>query len=389
MTIELAQRIRDLPPYLFAHIDELKAAARKQGADLIDLGIGDPDLPTPAHVVAELQRAAAQPEHHRYPSYVGMLEFRRAAADYYERRWGVTLDPEREVVALIGSKEGIAHFPLAFCDPGDVVLCPDPGYPVYAIGTSFAGGTPYPVPLRRDNGFLPDLDAIPGAVARAAKYIWINYPNNPTAACAPLSFYEKLIDWARANAVVVCSDNAYADVYFDPKDRPASVLSVPGAADVAIEFYSLSKTYNMTGWRVGFAVGNAALVAGLGKVKTNVDSGVFEGIQRAGIAALSGDQRSVDEMRAVYRRRCDVLCGGLAAAGFDVLTPSATFYCLIANPRGVSSADFAARLLTEAHVVATPATGFGAHGEGFVRLTLCASEARLAEAVSRIKKLAL
>jgi LL-diaminopimelate aminotransferase len=389
MKIQLAQRIRDLPPYLFAHIDELKAAARKQGADLIDLGIGDPDLPTPSHIQAALGRAAAEPRHHRYPSYVGMAEFRRAAADYYRTRWGVALDPDREVVALIGSKEGIAHFPLAFVDPGDVVLCPDPGYPVYASGTTFAGCTPYLVPLKRENGFLPDLAAIPGPIARAAKYIWVNYPNNPTAACAPLDFYQRLVDWARSNAVVICSDNAYADVYFDEHAPPPSLLSVPGAKDVAIEFYSLSKTYNMTGWRVAFAVGNAEQIAGLGKVKTNVDSGVFEAIQQAGIAALSGDQRPVDEMRAIYRERRDVLCGGLAAAGFDVLTPQATFYCLVANPRGVSSADFAARLLTEAHIVATPATGFGAAGEGFVRLTLCAPKERLAEAVTRIRRLAL
>src|SRR5690606_5118886 len=213
------------------------------------------------------------------------------------------------------------------------------------------GGTPYMVPLRRDNDFLPDLSAIPGEVARAARYIWINYPNNPTAACAPMAFYERLVAWAHEHAVAICSDNAYADVYFDPAKAPPSILSVPGARDVAIEFYSLSKTYNMTGWRVAFAAGNRDLVAGLGKVKTNVDSGVFEGIQRAGIAALSGDQRCVDEMRDIYRERRDVLCGGLAAAGYDVLTPDATFYCLVANPRGVSSADFAARLLTEAHIV--------------------------------------
>jgi LL-diaminopimelate aminotransferase len=389
MKIQLAQRIRELPPYLFAHIDELKDAERAKGADLIDLGIGDPDLPTPGHIIEELARAAAEPRHHRYASYVGMPEFRRAAADYYRRRWAVELDADKEVVALIGSKEGIAHFPLAFVDPGDVVLCPDPGYPVYATGTTFAGGTPYPVPLRRDQGFLPDLDAIPGEIARAAKYIWINYPNNPTAACAPRDFYERLVEWAHRNAVVICSDNAYADVYFDERDAPLSVLSVPGAKDVALEFYSLSKTYNMTGWRVAFAAGNRELVAGLGKVKTNVDSGIFEAVQRAGVAALSGDQGCVDQLRATYRERREVLCGGLAAAGFDVLTPAATFYCLIANPAGLSSVDFAARLLTEAHVVGTPATGFGAAGEGYLRLTMCAPKERLAEAVERIKKLAL
>jgi LL-diaminopimelate aminotransferase len=383
----LAQRIRELPPYLFARIDELKQEARSRGADLIDLGIGDPDLPTPPHIVAELGRAAQDPSHHRYASYQGMAELRRAAADYYAKRWGVSLDADREVLVLIGSKEGIAHFPIAFVDPGDLVLVPDPGYPVYAVGTRFCGGEVYPVPLRRGNGFLPDLGAIPAEVARRAKILWVNYPNNPTAATTTLGFFTDLVAWARKHDVIVASDNAYADVYFDESAPPPSILSVPGAKDVAIEFYSLSKTYNMTGWRVAFACGNPELVAGLGKVKTNVDSGVFEAVQCAAIAALRGDQKCVSELRAVYRERRDVLCGGLAAAGYDVLTPDATFYMLIANPKGFSSMEFAARLLAEAHIVGTPATGFGAEGEGFVRLTMCAPKERLAEAVARIRKL--
>ncbi len=389
MSTRVAKRLRDLPPYLFARIDELKREALARGADLIDLGIGDPDLPTPPHIVAELQRAAGDAHHHRYPSYQGMTELRRAAADYYASRWGVTLDPGREIVALIGSKEGIAHFPLAFVDPGDLVLVPDPGYPVYAVATQFAGGRVHPVPLRRENAFLPDLAAIPQEVAAAAKVMWVNYPNNPTAATATLSFYRELVAWAREHDIILASDNAYSDVYFDEAAAPPSLLSVPGASDVAIEFYSLSKTYNMTGWRVAFACGNADLVGGLGRVKTNVDSGVFEAVQRAAIAALSGDQGCVTEMRTVYRQRRDVLCGGLAAAGFDVLTPSATFYALLANPPGHTSMEFAARLLAEAHIVATPATGFGACGEGYVRLTLCAPADRLAQAVERMKKLAL
>jgi LL-diaminopimelate aminotransferase len=389
MSARLAHRIRELPPYLFAHIDELKNAARARGADIIDLGIGDPDLPTPPHIVAELTAAAARPEHHRYPSYQGMLDFRAAGADYYQRRWGVSLDPAREVVALIGSKEGIAHFPIAFVDPGDLVLVPDPGYPVYEIGTRFAGGEVHHVPLRRDNGFLPDLDAIPEDVARRGKIFWINYPNNPTAAIATRGFYQDLVAWAAKYEVILASDNAYADVYFDEDALPPSLLSVPGARDVAIEFYSLSKTYNMTGWRVAFACGNADLVAGLGKVKTNVDSGVFEAVQRAGIAALSGDQACVSELRAVYRERRDILCGGLAKAGYDVLTPNATFYTLVANPAGYSSMEFAAKLLSDAHIVGTPATGFGAAGEGYVRLTMCAPAARLAEAVERVARLSL
>lgn len=389
MSARVAQRIRELPPYLFARIDELKNEARKKGADLIDLGIGDPDLPTPPHIVAELARAATEPRHHRYPSYQGMRELRAAAADYYQARWGAALDPDREVVVLIGSKEGIAHFPLAFVDPGDLVLVPDPGYPVYATGTRFCGGRVHEVPLRRENGFLPDLAAIPAAVAREAKILWVNYPNNPTAATATLGFFQELCDWARRHDVIIASDNAYADVYFDEGAPPPSILSVPGAKDVAIEFYSLSKTYNMTGWRVAFACGNPDLVAGLGKVKTNVDSGVFEAVQRAAIAALAGDQSCVAEMRRVYRERRDVLAGGLAAAGFDVIKPEATFYMLVANPAGYTSMEFAARLLADAHIVATPATGFGAAGEGYVRMTVCADVARLAEAVDRVKRLAL
>ena len=389
MSSRVAKRLRELPPYLFARIDELKQEARAKGADLIDLGIGDPDLPTPAHVVAELARAGADPGHHRYPSYKGMAELRKAAADYYRTRWGVTLDPDREVLALIGSKEGIAHFPLAFVDPGDLVLVPDPGYPVYAVGTRFAGGEVEYVPLRRENGFLPDLKAIPPEVARRAKVMWVNYPNNPTAACATREFYQELVAWARDNEVIIASDNAYADVYFDTGAAPLSLLSVDGARDVAIEFYSLSKTYNMTGWRVAFACGNPDLVAGLGKVKTNVDSGVFEAVQKAAALALSGDQSCVAELREVYRERRDALCGGLAAAGYDVLRPDATFYCLVANPTGYSSMEFAAKLLSEAHIVGTPATGFGAAGEGYVRLTLCAPVERLREAVERIKRLSL
>jgi LL-diaminopimelate aminotransferase len=306
-----------------------------------------------------------------------MLDMRRAAADWYRRRFGVELDPASEVLTLIGSKEGIAHFPVAFVDPGDLVLSPDPGYPVYATGTRFSGGEVHPMPLRRENGFLPDLDAIPKDVAGRAKILWVNYPNNPTAALATRAFYQRVIDFAREHDIIVASDLAYSEVYFDEADRPPSILEIPGAKDVAIEFHSLSKTYNMTGWRIGFAVGNRALVGGLGKVKTNVDSGAFEAVQRAAIAALAGDQACVEELRRIYRERRDVLCGGLARLGYDVLTPKASFYTLIAVPRGFTSLEFTTRLLSQHGIVGTPATGFGACGEGFVRLTLCADKARL------------
>ena len=387
MKIELANRIRELPPYLFARIDALKNEERKKGKDLIDLGIGDPDLPTHPHIVEALAVAARDPATHRYPSYAGMEDFRKAAAEFMKSRFGLTFDHQKEVICVIGSKEAIAHFPFAFVNPGDVVLCPDPGYPVYATLTRFAGGEPYFVPLRRENGFLPDLEAIPADVARRAKILWINYPNNPTAALAAPGFYEKVVAFAKKNDVIVASDLAYSEMYYE--EPPPSFLETPGARDVGIEFHSLSKTYNMTGWRVGWACGNATLVGGLGQVKTNVDSGCFDAVQRAAIAALSGDQASVARQRAIYRERRDVLCGGLSRAGFDVLTPKASFYTLIANPKGLSSIDFASRLLTEAGIVATPATGFGPSGEGFVRLTICADKARLAEAVERLKALKL
>jgi LL-diaminopimelate aminotransferase len=383
--IELAQRIRELPPYLFADIDRKKNELRKQGKDLIDLGIGDPDLPTPPHIVAAMQAAAPEPKYHRYPSYEGMASYRKAAVDWYASRFGVAgLDADKECCALIGSKEGIAHFPVAFVNPGDLVLVPDPGYPVYATWTRFVGGEVHYMPLRRENGFLPDLDAIPAAVADRARLMWINYPNNPTAALAPRAFYEKVVAFARKHNIIVASDVAYSEMFYDGA-APISFLSADGAREVGIEFQSLSKTYNMTGWRIGFAVGNANLIHGLGKVKTNTDSGAFEAVQAAAVAALTSSQSCVEEQRNIYKRRRDVLCDGLEAAGFEVLRPKATFYVLVACPKGYTSIEFASKLLVEAGVVATPATGFGACGEGFIRLTLCAPEARMREAAERIR----
>jgi LL-diaminopimelate aminotransferase len=389
MTIEPAARIRALPPYLFADIDRKKGELRRQGKDLIDLGIGDPDLPTPPHIVKAMQAAAAEPRYHRYPSYEGMQAFREAAVAWYAARFGVRgLDADKECCALIGSKEGIAHFPVAFIDPGDLVLVPDPGYPVYATWTRFVGGEVHSMPLRHENGFLPDLAAIPAEVARRAKLMWINYPNNPTAALASRDFYRQVVEFAHRHEIIVASDVAYSEIFFDV-EPPPSFLEVEGAKDVGIEFQSLSKTYNMTGWRIGFAVGNAQLVGGLGKVKTNTDSGAFEGVQAAAVAALSSSQDCVAEMRRTYRERRDILCDALERAGLAVLRPKATFYVLIACPQGVSSIDFASRLLTDAGVVATPATGFGAAGEGYIRLTLCASADRMKEAAARIRDLRL
>jgi LL-diaminopimelate aminotransferase len=385
--IEKAQRIQKLPPYLFAEIDRLKREAAARGVDLINLGIGDPDLPTPPHIVARLREAAGDPANHRYPDYEGLLTFRRAAAEWMRRRYGVTVDPATEVVSLIGSKEGIANLAVAFVDPDDVVLVPDPGYPVYHIGTQFNGGVTYRMPLRRDNAFLPDLRAIPDEVARRAKLLWLNYPNNPTGTVAPRAFFEQAIRFAERYDVIIGHDAAYAEIYFG--ERPPSILEIPGGREVAIEFHSLSKTFNMTGWRVGFAVGHPELVAGLGKVKTNVDSGVFQAIQEAGIAALRGDPAVVDRLRAVYRERRDVLVGGLGSVGLPCDPPAGTFYVWVPVPRGQTAAGLATRCLTEAGVVVTPGNGFGEAGEGYIRLTLCSPAERLSEAVERLRGLRL
>ncbi|HZP42944.1 MAG TPA: LL-diaminopimelate aminotransferase [Candidatus Binatia bacterium] len=387
ITVKKAERIQKLPPYLFAEIDRLKREVAARGVDLVNLGIGDPDMPTPPHVIARLCEAARNPANHRYPDYEGLPAFRRAAAAWMRSRYGVTLDPETEVVSLIGSKEGIANLAVAFVDPDDVVLVPDPGYPVYHIGTQFNGGTTYRMPLRRENGFLPDLGAIPTEVARRAKLLWLNYPNNPTGTVAPRSFFADAIRFAERHGIVIGHDAAYAELYYG--ERPPSILEMPGGRDVAIEFHSLSKTFNMTGWRVGFAVGNAELVAGLGKVKTNVDSGVFQAVQEAAIAALESEPSVVANLRATYRERRDVLVAGLATAGLPCEPPAGTFYVWVPVPRGQSSAALAKRCLTEAGVVVTPGNGFGDAGEGYVRLTLCSPVARLREAVERLRALRL
>jgi LL-diaminopimelate aminotransferase len=384
--IPLADRLARLPPYLFAEIDRKKREVRASGVDVIDLGIGDPDLPTAPHIIRALQAAAEKPEHHRYPSYEGMLGFRQAAADWYAKRFGVRLDAETEVLALIGSKEGTAHMPLAFVNPGDVVLVPDPGYPVYAAGTWFAGGECHFMPLHRTNGFLVDLAAIPADVARRAKLMYLNYPNNPTAAVATLDFFGAVVDFARRHDILVCHDAMYSELRFDGY-RPPSLLEVEGARDVAVEFHSLSKTYSMTGWRLGFCVGNAGAVAGLGKIKTNVDSGVFEAVQEAGIAALIGPQDVPERYRATYQARRDVVVQGLQRLGWEVDVPKATFFVWAPVPGGMDSRAFATRLLEETGVVVTPGVGFGESGEGFYRIALTSGVDRLAEAMERFRKL--
>ena len=380
-----ASRMSNLPPYLFARIDEMKAEQVKKGVDIIDLGVGDPDLATPPHIVASLCEAAKNPDNHHYPSYVGMPAYRSAVADWYRQRFGVTLDAGKEVVALMGSKDGIAHIAEAFVNPGDYVLSPSPGYPVYRTGTLFAEGQVHEMPLLQKNNFVPVLADIPKDVAKRAKIMYINYPNNPTAAIAPDGFYREVVDFAADYNIVVVSDNAYSEIAFDGYRAP-SFLETKGAMDIGIEMHSLSKTYNMTGWRIGMAVGNAEILAGLGRVKTNVDSGVFNAVQHAAITALRGSQDCVKEACAIYQERRDVLIKGLRSLGFEVPLPKATFYVWV--PVNDCMA-FSAKLLNEAGIVATPGLGFGASGEGYVRFAITRPVARINEAIERMRRLAL
>ena len=385
---ELAERLKRLPPYLFAEIDRQKKEARARGMDLVDLGIGDPDLPTAPHVIEALHRAARDPKNHRYPDYEGLLTFRAAVAAWYHARFGVSLDPATEVLTLIGSKEGTAHMPLAFVNPGDAVLVPDPGYPVYAAGTWFAGGEPYFLPLRAERQFLPDLDAIPPDVLRRARMLYLNYPNNPTAAGATREFFREVVRFADRHGIIVCHDAMYSELRFDGYEPP-SFLQVDGAKDVGVEFHSCSKTYSMTGWRIGFVVGHREVLAGLGRVKTNVDSGVFQAVQEAGIAALTGPQDGVERARAIYQERRDVVVEGLRKLGLPVTPPKATFFVWAPVPDGSDSRKWASRLLQESGVVVTPGVGFGPSGEGYYRIALTVDQARIAEAMERLARLAL
>jgi len=388
MTIAKAERVRRVPPYLFAEIDRLKAELIAGGVDVINLGVGDPDLPTPPHIIEKLAQAAKDPVNHQYPSYSGMNDFRVSVAKWYKRRFGVELDPLSEVLTLIGSKEGLAHLPLALIDPGDLALSPSPAYPVYHIATMFAGGETWFMPLLEKNGFLPDLDAIPPEVVGRARLMFINYPNNPTGATADRDFYERVVRFAARHDVIVCHDAAYSEVAFGGY-RPMSFLEIPSAREVGVEFNSLSKTYNMTGWRLGFAVGNRDVVAALGEIKSNIDSGAFNAVQWAGIAALEGDQGAVADMQKTYEERRDALIDGLKKAGLRPQTPKATFYVWCPIPPGYSSRDFTSLLLREAGIVTTPGSGFGDPGEGYVRMALTVSKERIGEAVERICKLDL
>ena len=384
MQFSKAQRIKNLPPYLFARIERLIAQKRAEGVDIISLGIGDPDLPTPEHIVRELVREARNPIHHQYPSSAGMLEYRQAVARWYKRRFGVELDPQTEVVALIGSKEGIAHLPWCYLDPGDTALVPDPGYPVYAGATVLAGALPYSIKLLPEKGFLPDFADLPGEVAKKAKIIFLNYPNNPTTAVAKESFFARAVAFAREFKILVCHDAAYTEVAFD-NYRPLSFLQIPGAKEVGLEFGSLSKTFNMTGWRIGWAAGNASAVEALDRLKSNLDSGQFNAIQKAAIAGLDGSLDDLARVNEIYRQRRDILINSLNSLGWRLDKPKATFYVWAPVPVGYTSASFAEALLEKAGVVITPGTGYGDNGEGYFRMSLTVPTERLKEAIERIK----
>ena len=386
MNFMLSERLNTLPPYLFAEIDRVKRELRAQGKELIDLGVGDPDQPTPPHIIEALARAARDPATHTYALDSGMDELREAIADWYFRRFGVELDPATEVLPLLGSKEGIAHIPLAFVNPGDLVLVPNPGYPVYGSGTIFAGGIPVAMGLTEENGFLADLDAIDEETASGVRLMFLNYPNNPTAAVCDLDYFESAAAFARKNEIILCHDAAYTELTFDGYNPP-SFLQAEGAKEIGIEFHSLSKTYNMTGWRAGFAVGNAEIIRGLSKVKSNIDSGIFRAVQIAAIAALNGPQDFRLELLEMYRKRRDTLVEGLNSLGWDVKKPRATFYVWCRVPGGYDSSSFTRLLLEEAGIVTTPGVGLGSYGEGYVRMTLTRPEDELAQAVERLGKL--
>ena len=383
-----AARMGRIPPYLFAEIDRKVAARRAAGVDVISLDIGDPDIPTPEPVVAAAEAALRDPANHRYASYYGLPELRAAMAGWYRRRFGVELDPDREILPTLGSKDGIAHLPIALIDPGDIVLAPDPGYPVYVTGAIMADGEPHRLPLRAPAGYLPDLNAIPHEVVRRARLLWLNYPNNPTAAVAPESFFAAAVAWCREHDVVLAHDAPYTETAFDGYRAP-SLLQVAGAREIGIEFHSLSKTYDMTGWRVGMVCGNAELVRLLGQVKTNIDSGIFQVVQRAAVAALEEPAEQLAARNAVLQRRLIAVRDALAAVGIDVPLPRATFYLWGRVPDSYDSIGFAAAVLDQVGVNLTPGVGFGANGEGYFRVSVTAPEARVQEACERLRGLRL
>ena len=384
--MELSQRLQSLPPYHFAAYNQKIAELRASGVDVINLSIGDPDLPTPPEVLETLTQSALEPLNQRYPEYAGMPALRQAFAAWFGRRFGVELDPAREVLPLIGSKEGLAHLPMAVMNPGDSALMPDPQYPVYPTAVALAGGENVEVPLDAACGWLPDLAAIPAEAGRQAKTLWLNYPNNPTGACAPLAFFEAAVRFAREYDILLVHDMAYAEVTFDGA-KPPSILQAPGAKDVAVEFHSLSKAYNMAGFRIGMLVGNATIVEGMTRLKSNLDTGIFRPIQHAAIRALGLPQSWLDKRNAIYQRRRDRMLATFRKLGIQVTAPEAGLYLWprIPDPAGTTSAQFALDLLERAQVAVTPGTNFGARGEGYLRITLTAPDERIDEAMARME----
>jgi LL-diaminopimelate aminotransferase len=381
--MKLAKRLDRLPPYLFVEINRKIAELEAKGKDIVDFGIGDPDLPTPAHIIERICEAAHDPANHRYPETDGLPELRQGIAEWYERRFGVALNPAKEVLPLLGSKEGIGHVALCFIDPGDLALIPDPGYPPFSLGTILAGGEPYFMPLKEENDFLPDFGAIPDRVADKAKLMWLNYPNNPTGAIADLEFFEKAVHFARQHGLAICHDAPYTEVAFDGYKAP-SFMQMPGAKDIGVEFHSLSKTYHMTGWRIGMMIGNGDMVNALFRVKSNLDSGVPQAIQYAAVEALRGSQEHIAKHNAIFQRRRDKLVKVLNEIGLKARMPKATFYVWAKVPPGYTSIDFAKRLLDEVGVAVTPGSGYGKGGEGYIRFSLTISDDRLQEGVSRL-----
>jgi LL-diaminopimelate aminotransferase len=383
-----ANRLNKIPPYLFAEIDRKVQEKKKAGVDVISLGIGDPDLPTPARIVHVLQEAAEDPVNHRYASYFGLAELREAIAGWYGHRSGVTLDPSTEILPTLGSKDGIAHVPLALVDPGDIVLAPDPGYTVYVTGALMAGAEPFIMPLTAENHWLPDLDLIPEDVAQRARLMWLNYPNNPTAAVADRDFLERAVAFCRRHDIILCHDAPYSEIAFDGY-RPLTLFEIPGAKEIGLEFHSLSKTFNMTGWRIGWVCGRADLVGLIGQLKTNIDSGIFQAVQWAAIEALNGGDQETRAACDVYARRHRLVADTLNDLGWKIKPPRATFYVWAPVPKGYDSIGFASHVLDEIGVNITPGVGFGPHGEGYFRLSVTAPDARLEEAMARMRTLKL
>jgi len=380
-----SERLNKIPPYIFAEIDKKIDEARAKGYDIISLGIGDPDTPTFPHVVKAMHESIDDPSTHNYPPYQGTKEFRQACANWMKNRYGCEFDAENEVLALIGSKEGIAHVFLAFVDPGDYTLVPDPAYPVYQNATFLAGGIPHYMHIGPDNDYLPDLDAIPEDIAKKAKIMFLNYPNNPTGAVANLEYFKKVLEFAKKYDILICHDQAYCEMTYNGYKAP-SFFEIEGAKDYVLEFFSHSKTYNMTGWRIGWVAGGAKPMKALSTIKNNVDSGIFKAIQKAGVVALETPQSEIDRLNDMYKRRCDIMVKGLRELGWDVPEQNATFYIWLPVPEGMTSVEFVGIMLEKAHIVVPPGNGYGPGGEGFFRIALTVDEKKLEEAVQRMKK---